>query len=367
MKVGGACVPMRSAAVLVRTGGLALALLVAASPTALAHGAADPREIDARVLFDDDGLLAFGGCVEGGCPPGEPHPGLDLLSLDAREGRLPDGRPALMLALAFQALRDDVPDRSIRLQFMAGDQQQVVTILGADTAAPTAAGAERILGPVAVGDGHPRSVEAWFLLPTLGLAPGGGMTDVSVQSRRGETTDDVMPGIWYRDGVLVPHVPHSADAEEALEEQPKGQYSLKGPAPLLDVGEPVPDSLAFPRSYMVTVRNPLANLTQAIDATVPRAAPASLDLSRLVLAPGESRVLNLTAGSGAASGDANLTLSSDLGGWAAFELPIVAPPPSGNSSTPPPPAKESPAGSAVAIGAPLLVALAWLRRRQAQP
>lgn len=364
MKAGGACVPMRSVAALLRTGGLALALLAVAGPTALAHGAADPREVDARVLFDDDGLLEFGGCVEGGCPPGEPHPGLDLLSLDAREGRLPDGRPALMLSVAFQWLRDGVPDRSIRLQFMAGDQQQVVTILGADGAAPTVAGAERILGPVAIGDGHPRSVEAWFLLPTLGLAPGGGMTDVSVQSRRGEATDDVMPGIWYQNGVLMPHLPHSADAGEAVEEHPPGQYSLKGPAPLLELSDPAPDSVALPRSYTLTVRNPLANLTQVVDATVRLGSgTARLDASSLVLAPGESRVLNLTTSEVLASGDANLTLASDLGGWTSFELPVVVAPPA--STTPPPvPEKDSPAPPALALAPLLLAASVWLRRRQ---
>jgi MYXO-CTERM domain-containing protein len=368
MKPVATCAVMRSVFAVGRlarpalgAAGLAAALL--ALPAALAHDAAEPREVDARVLLDDDGLLGFGGCVEGECQPGDPHPGLDLLSLDAREGRLPDGRPVLMLSLGFQWLREGVPDRSIRLQFTAGGQQQVVTVLGADTAAPTVAGAERVLGPHPIGDGHPRSVEAWFLLPTIGLTPGGAMADVSAQSRRGEAIDDVMPGIWYQDGVLMPHVPHSADAGEAVEEQPLGQYGLKGPAPLLVVSSPAPDSVALPRSYAMTVTNPLANLTQAIEATVRfGVGTARLDQSTLVLAPGESRVLNLTTSDVLASGDANVTLSSDLGGWASFGLPIVAPPPA--TTTPPPaPGKDSPPASAVGLLAALLAALA-VRRRQ---
>lgn len=362
MKAAAGFAAMR-AAVLARAGGFALAVAAFVAPSTLAHGAVEPREIDARVLFDDDGLLAFGGCVEGQCPPGDPHPGLDLLSLDAREGRLPDGQPVLMLSVAFQWLKEGEPDRSVRLQFMAAGQQQVVTILGADTAAPTVAGAQRVL-VLPIGDGHARAVEAWFPLSTFGLAlaAGGELANVTVQSRRGETLDDIMPGIWYQGGVLVPHVPHSADAGEAVEEQPPGQYALKGPAPLLDVSAPQPDSVPLPRSYTLTVRNPLANLTQAVDATVRLGTgTARIDAAGFTLAPGASQTLTLTTADVLATGEATLTLASDLGGWEAFDLPIVAPPPA-DTTAPAAPARDSPSPSAL-LPAALLAALGFRRRR----
>lgn len=322
---------------------VAIGLALAASlPGAAAHGAAGPREVDTRVLLDDDGLLAFGGCVEGSCPP-EPHAGLDLLSLDARELRLADGRPAIAFAVAYQ-WEADAESRSIRMQFMAGGQQQVVTVLAPDTDAPTVAGAEKVvLAPV--GDGHARLVEAWFALPTLGLEPGAQLSEVTVQSFRGDTVDDVMPGGWYSNGAQVPHVPHSADPGEAAEEPVPGAYSMKGPAPLLEAPAPQADSVSFPRSYSLTARNPLGNLSQFVEvrATLDPAGRVRLDPAAFSLGPGESRPLNVSVGPGV-SGQANLTLSSDLGGWTSFALPFIAPATS-NSTTPTqaPESKDTPA------------------------
>src|SRR5688500_14413418 len=136
-----------------------------------------------------------------------------------------------------------------------------------------------------------------------------------------------------------------------------------GPVPRLYGFVPRPYSDALPRSYAVTVRNPLANLTQVVEAEVRFGTGTStLDAPTFTLAPGESRTLNLTSGDVLAAGDANLTLASDLGGWEAFDLPIVAPPPA-NTTAAAPPAKDSPASSAGAL-VPLLWAAVALRRRR---
>jgi hypothetical protein len=326
---------------------------VAAAPGAAAHGAAPPREVDTRVLLDDDGLAGFGGCVEGSCPP-EPHEGLDLLSLDARELRLPDGRPGLALAVAFQWQAEGVQGRSIRLQFVAGGQVQAVTFLGPDTDAPTVAGAERIVGPVPVGDGDPRRVEAWFDLATFGLppSPGSELSNVTVQSHRGDTLDDRMPGGWYQAGVQVPHVPHSADPGEALEEAAPGRYTVKGPARLLDASPPLPDSAAFPRSYSLTVGNPLGDLGQSV--TLSHGDPASF-----VLGPGEGQAVNVTL----PPGRHDVTLVSDLGAWASFDLPFIARPANTTAPAPPPQEKDAPAPAAWPVALALLAAAAAARRR----
>jgi hypothetical protein len=355
----GAWAAMRGTAAIFCAGVLALLVV----PPAVAHGAVAPREIDTRVLLDDEGLIEYGGCVEEQCAGVFAHDGLDLLSLDARELRLPDGRPGLALAVSFQWQTAGVEGRSVRLQFTAAGLDQVVTFEAADTDRPIVAGAERILGPTPIGDGDPRMLEAWFALPTLGLSPGLELTNISTQSRHGDTLDDAMPGGWYSNGIQVPHVPHSTDVGEATETHPPGVYRMKGPAPLLDLSAPRPDSVALPRSYTLTIRNPLGNLTQVVDAAVRLGTGAArLDAATLVLLPGATRTLNLTTSDLLASGAANLTLASDLGAWEALDLPIVVPP--ANTTAPAPKAKDSPAPAGILLAPLLTLALALRRRRQ---
>lgn len=59
---------------------LSLVALLLAAPAALAHGANPPREIDTRIMADNDGLMPFGGCAQGQCLPGLESEGLDLVA-----------------------------------------------------------------------------------------------------------------------------------------------------------------------------------------------------------------------------------------------------------------------------------------------
>src|SRR5688572_5860967 len=82
-----------------------LLLLIACVPAAMAHGAPAPREIDTRVLEDDDGGLAPGGCshdTEQACANPGNVGGLDLLALDVRELATANGTPAVAFRVLFQ-------------------------------------------------------------------------------------------------------------------------------------------------------------------------------------------------------------------------------------------------------------------------
>src|SRR5690349_4547918 len=100
-----------------------LVLAAAFVPAASAHGAANVRGIDTRLVLDDDGE---NGYLPDSCTP-EPTPATcplssgaaDLLAFDVREARDGGGAPILWFRLAYQGLDDVVAGRSFHIVFQA--------------------------------------------------------------------------------------------------------------------------------------------------------------------------------------------------------------------------------------------------------
>lgn len=344
--------------------GSALALIVLASihPVA-AHGAPPAREIDIQVLLDDDGLLEYGGCAEDQCAP-TGATGLDLLALDARNAALPDGTPCVVFRVTFQTDAPQASDRKVRITFLAGGQPRTVDIVDPDYATPRVEGGDRVGGPEPVGDGHPLAVDAWVAYGRIGATQGDTISDVRVLSMTGDGRDDDMPGTWYSNGMEVPHLPHEADPGEAVEEHPPGTFLLGGPDRLLDVGLP-PAPFLTGGDLTVTVRNPLTNLSQAVETrlTTEGLGRYSAGPDAFVLGPGQSANVTLTA-SEAGAADLILRVSSDLGAWESIgvrSLPLAAN--TTSSSSAPAQEKGSPGLGLPAVAATLALAMVLVRAR----
>jgi hypothetical protein len=343
-------------------GTLALAILLAV-PAVEAHGAPPVREVDTRVLLDDDGLASYGGCVEGQCQPVAPAEGLDLLALDAREAALPDGSPAIVLRVLVQSDAPR-PGADVTVSFLAGGSEWSLQMTTEDGLAYTSSTFERVDGPFDVGDGHPKAIDGWIRHAALGVAPGDALTGIRVVSSRGETLDDAMPGGWYSNGVEVPHLPHDADPGEATAEPSAGELRLKGAAPLVGfAAEPVaPDLSAGPATVQLRLTNPVG-LPQFCDLAllVPPGVTARLGQPGVSLDANGQRDLELFVSNATADGVVQVTLVSDLGAYETANVTVRAPPStatasmSGQAPVDPEPSKESPSSNALL---PLLVVLA---------
>lgn len=313
---------------------MALAVLLAI-PAVQAHGAPPVREVDARVLLDDDGLVAYGGCVEGQCQPAAPAEGLDLLALDAREASLPDGSPAIVLRVLVQS-EAPAAGAGVTVSFLAGGSEWSLQAESADGLAYTSSTFDRVDGPFDVGDGHPKAIDGWIRHATLGVAPGDALTGIRVVSQRRDTLDDAMPGGWYADGAQVPHLPHDADPGEATAETAPGEYRLKGPAPLVGLlAEPAaPDLSRGPASVKLRLTNPVG-LPQFCDLAllVPSGVTARLGQSGVSLDANGQREVELVVSNATANGVVQVTLVSDLGAYETLDIPVQAPPPSAATST----------------------------------
>jgi hypothetical protein len=324
--------------------GLIAAVLASATVTAQAP----LREIDQQVIVDDEGLVEYGGCPADSCVPNFPADGIDLLSLDVREAFLADQRPALCFRLSYDIANPDVPSRTVFVSY-AGAKVNEFTMAGLDAPAASVAESDRVLGPTSYGDGM--TVEAWFAYDTLGIQPGATLSEIRLQSRTGTQPDDDMPGPWYSNGVAVPHVPHSADAAEAVEEHPPGNYVVKGPSPLLFDVKSTPDDAAFPHAWSISFTNPLTSLGQTVNATVNGNVSVNLDPASVVLGPGQTATINVTGLVPPETGTVRLILVSDLGAQAVVDLGFASPP-----------AKESPATPGIVLIATLL-AFGLVKRR----
>jgi hypothetical protein len=305
---------------------IALALLGMASAVQ-AHGAPPVREVDTRVLLDDDGLVAYGGCVEGQCQPFAPAEGLDLLALDLREAAFPDGAPAIVFRVVVQS-EAPVAGAGIAIALAAGGVERTFDLASADGLAFTSGSFERVDGPFDVGDGHPKAIEGWVRHATLGVGAGDALTAITVRSHRGETADDAMPGGWSANGVAVPHLPHDADPEEALAEQSPGDYMLRGPASLVGVSaDPAaPDLSGGPATVVLRLANTVslpqfANLAiEASPGIVARLAQAGVALDA-----SDTRDVDLIISDATANGLVRVTLVSDLGAYEVANVTVQAP------------------------------------------
>lgn len=350
--------------------GLALAtvLLVQAVPGVHAHGAAAPREIDTRVLLDDDGLLGYGGCgvASASGAPCIPEPeGLDVLALEAREAWLA-GAPALVLRAVVQS--ETVHDgRGLRMAFTAGGNEHVLVIDSADGLTYTSSDVDRLDGPFDAFDGHPKAIDLWLRLDRFGLSVGDELSGIRLDGLHHGELDDLMPGGYMVNGVEVPHVPHDADPGEALAAVQPGSYRIQGPATLLTLQTDTPNVLVNGTTNVtVRINNPLAATAQSITLQV-AGVPATLSSTNLTLDAGATRQVTLQIPALPAASQLTLIAASDLGGRDVLDFTLLTPPPAAPDPAPSDGAtdpKETPLpGPALLVAA--LAALALVRRRQA--
>lgn len=339
-------------------------LLLAAAPAA-GHGLPAPRSIDTRVLADEDGQLAFAGCVEGvGCQ----FDGLDLLALDMREAANATGRPMVVFRITFQTEMDSFDGTTLTLSFKAGGKDQsVVFTMGANATGDAA----RIDGPFDVGDGHPKGIDAWFDAATLGVAVGDAITDIRLRSSAGaQGADDIVPGTWQVAGNAVPFIPDEPDVPEA---PPAGTYTLAGPALLANAT--VAGGILLhgaPASTKVTVRSLVADLPQFATLRLESTgANATLDATGLNLADAAPREATVTVRSATPGATLAIVATTDLGGYQRVPVPLEVHAVQANTTTPQgsldPAQSGAPAPAPVLGAAPVLLvlALAAARRREA--
>lgn len=307
--------------------GAALAVLIALATPAQGHGAAAPREIDARLLLDDDGLLGFGGCglAELAALPCTPQPeGLDLLTLEVREAWLAE-QPALVWRMTFyQHVVHD--GRGLHLSFAVNDTSHALVVSGGDGTLYSSTDFARIDGPFPVFDGHSQGIDAWLPYEDLGVQAGSTLTAIRLASQHHDEDDDLLPGTYMVNGVEAPHVPHDTDPGEALASHEPATYTLKGPAVLIDVTPPLVAEAGVPAT--LRVRNPLSTFAQSVvvSASSGAATPANLTLDA-----GATRSIELLAPRGALSLD--VTVTSDLGGRATLTVPVAQPPSNTTTTT----------------------------------
>lgn len=170
------------------------ALLMA--PTALGHAAPAPREYETRVLHDhnDDSAIVLAG-----------QHGFDSIALDVREGRLPDGEPALILRLLLNGGCSDTAQGECgtltqTVQFTGGDGAHEITFSTDDGGATWYGDAAQYVGPMGINDGNRFAIEGWLPMSSLGVATGSDISDWFVSA-----TDNMPQG-------AVPGVPDPLDA-----------------------------------------------------------------------------------------------------------------------------------------------------------
>jgi hypothetical protein len=332
-----------------------LVALLLAAPSALAHGAPGVRSIDTRLLLDDDGLLAYGGCIQVTCLA---EGGLDVLALDVREAHLPDGSPAIVFRMVQQS---DAPAGStLTLRLTASGSESTFTAATADGTTYTGTGFDRLDGPFDVGDGHPKALDGWVAYRTLGVQAGDTLSGIHLDSEHDSGAADLMPGGWTMQGQQVPVLSQAAMEGSA---QP-GEYTLRGPAVLLNLTV-TPAKAQAPGQVTLRIANP-TDLPQFVDLdlAVPPGASGSLDLDSVTLDANGARdvVLTLDGKSGAVF---RITATSDLGAHLVGQVPIgssasFAPP--SNSTTTTPAAEPEGKDAPLPLLAPLALALAALGR-----
>lgn len=275
-----------------------LALLLA-TPTTVAHGAASGREIDTRLLADNDGLVPFGGCAEGQCLPGLESQGLDLVVLEVREASYRQ-QPAVIFRIIYQTDSAQA-GRAVDVSFKAGGRDHTFSFT-TDGAQPPTGTFDALAGPFDAFDGYPKAVDGYLTYDTLGVTVGDELTDITVMSTFEDEPSDAMPGTWFASGQEVPFVPNP---EGELEQPGPATYKLLGPAKLLEVTS---DYAASKTNFTLTVKNPLSAMPQFVTLTAP--GTVMLDSANLNLEAGSTREVKVTITDSSAPAAINLT--SDL-------------------------------------------------------
>ncbi|MEK6984896.1 MAG: hypothetical protein AABX89_00740 [Candidatus Thermoplasmatota archaeon] len=299
-----------------------LAALALLAPTAIGHGAAAAREIDTRILADDDGLIGYGpdSCSAAPvCPLS--NGALDLLSLDIREAKNETGAHVLWFRAVYQTDHVGIP-AELHLTFTAAGAEHEFEWSSTDLTAFSSTTFAAVAGPTPVGDGHPQAVDGMVLASALGLSPGDVISDLAMESH-GESGEDLMPGGWTVQGIPFDPVPNPASELEEHEHY-DGTYTLLGPAPL--VTAILSDrSAGAARSATLTVTNALAGTAQFTMFDVVPAALATLDLASLALDGAATKSAVLTVAPDA-FGTLTVTVRSDLGAYQVLSLDLGAAP-----------------------------------------
>ena len=278
----------------------AVVFLLSLAPLASAHGAAAAREIDTRLLADDEGAIPYGGCAEGTCLPGLEAEALDLVVLEVREAFIAT-EPAAVFRIIYQT--DDAHEgRSIDLIFTAAGKEHTYSFTTDGAAVPTGT-FDKLAGPFEAFDGYPRAVDAYLRYATLGVKAGDVLTDIRLASSFEEETNDLLPGTWLASGQEMPYIPNIIEAGE-LEQPDPASYTLKGPAKLLQVSSNYAPGLT---EVTFTVKNGLNAMPQFVTLTGPSAV--TFDNANLNLDAGATREVKVTLASSMASW---VNVTSDL-------------------------------------------------------
>lgn len=290
----------------------AVVLLLLAAPAVTAHGAAAAREIDTRLLADDEGSIPYGGCfnveVEVVCAPGLEAEGLDLVVLEVREAFI-GAEPAVVFRIIFQT--DDAhAGRTIELMFNAGGKDHAYSFATDGAAVPTG-NFDALAGPFDAFDGYPKAVDAYLKYGTLGVKEGDQLTGIQVMSNFEDEASDVLPGTWFASGQEMPFIPGPESEVEAAE---PATYALKGPAKLLEVSSNYEPGLT---EVTLTVKNGLSTMPQFVTLTGP--SSVTFENANLNLEAGASRVVKITLTTTSAPSWVNVTSDFDY-----FEsIPLV--------------------------------------------
>lgn len=372
---------------------VALLAFLASLPSALGHGAAEPREIDVRILSDNDGATGPATCFDDAPQSCEARPkGLDLLSLDVREmhwvrpgGPVEVGTPMVAFRLGAQ-LNVGAPDQAVEIHLKTGGAELSFGFASDATGNYVTETCTALDGPVEFpgGDGTPQAFDCYVSYSAFGLDGAGELTDIAVHSEVGGEEFDEMPGTWYLNGQTVPFVPlpdpTHPDPGALQEDTTPGSYALSGPAALLTatVSASRVDLRNGPGTIQINLANVLANTTQVatINVTVPDSIGAAIDTSTALLNPAATKTATLQVRNASKDGDIMLLVTSDLGAFQVFTIRVNSPPPATTcplphhnetatacpSTTTQASSKESPIPGLGWAGPTLLLALATWRR-----
>ena len=298
---------------------LAAALLTLAVP-AHAHGAAEARSIDTRILADDDGFFSYDAGAQAGFAAAGGH---DLLTLDVRESWDQEGRPALYFRLTWQT--DATEPATDVLSFTAGETRHSFAIT-ATASGIREHGFDAAAGPFDVGDGHPKAFDLIVLYETLGIEVGDTLTNIRVTGQAADGSEgDVMPGTWATTtGDLAPW---GGDPTHPPSNEP-GSYTTTGPAELIrvDAAPALELQIGAKQAFRLNLTNTIADIEQFVTITFD--APENLTVGMpdgILLAPGETRQINGTVtADGACAGIVYLVLHSDVCAHTLVPLVVAA-------------------------------------------
>jgi len=375
--------------------GLGVLLCLSLAPTAMAHGAPEMREFDAkRVLKDDgDGGQDYGGCPDstpdnvGGVPvscPGD-EGAMDLLALDVREAHY-NGTPVLAFRTYFQIRAASVAGRTVDLTFKAAGKPVAVQFTGDGKTFTSTTCLNKALLAMDVGDGLPKGIDCYVSEAALNLTVGAKVEDVVEQSSVGTNKGDYMPGGWYSHGQIITAVPPVEAPDPSNPQAPEtpptyqnmetpGTYDVAGPAHLLNLTLAVaPANSADGLMAHVTVGNPLKQTAQVANFTLLAPGGSHLDILGASLQPNATASVMLSVPPQRQATTVTVLATSDLGAYETIVIPIPATLTNstctggGNTTSCPSPsstttsAKASPDAGAC-LAATALVGLALLRRR----